>query len=59
MSLRLDDLVGATRERLDARKRDVPLAELAEAQYAGEIATRDEAISYATSHLRGASGPAS
>lgn len=28
MSVRLDDLVGATRERLDARKRDVPLAEL-------------------------------
>jgi poly(A) polymerase len=34
------------------------LAELAEAQYAGEIGSRDEAIAHARGHLRGASGPA-
>ena len=39
MSLRLDDLVGATRQRLDARKRDVPLAEL-ERRAAGIAPTR-------------------
>jgi tRNA nucleotidyltransferase/poly(A) polymerase len=34
------------------------LAELAEAQYAGEISSREEALQYAKSQLRGASGPA-
>lgn len=39
MTVRLDDLVGATRERLDARKRDVPLSEL-ERRAAGLAPTR-------------------